>query len=64
MRTIIESHNPAPYDAKTRERINLVNEFLAEGVKRILEGEMDEMIPDKDQIEGVVFQIPGLKGRG
>lgn len=62
MRVIIDKHDPAPCDVKAKERITLVNEFLAEGVKRILEGEMDEMIPDK-QINDRVFQIPGMRGK-
>jgi len=63
MRVIIDEHSNAPYDTKVRERINMVNEFLAEGIKKILEGEMDELMVDQDRISDTVFQVPGLKGR-
>ena len=62
-RVIIEADNPAPYEAKLRDRIKLVNDFLSEGVKRILEGEIDDMIVDEDRVDTLVFQIPGQKGR-
>jgi len=53
---------PDLHEKKISERINLVNEFLAEGIKRILEGEMDEMMVDQDDIEGLSFYVPGEKG--
>jgi len=64
-RNLIETHEmPDLHEKKLRERINLVNEFLAEGCKRILEGEIDEMMADKGDIEGFAYQIPGMKGKG
>ena len=50
-------------DDKMRERIADVNQFLAHGIKKVLEGEIeDRMLKDGD-IEGFAFQIPGMKGK-
>jgi len=63
-RNIIDTHNiPDLHSKKISERINLVNEFLAEGCKRILEGEIDDLMASKEDIEGFAFQIPGVKGK-
>ena len=64
MRVIIERHDPDLQSRKTRDRIKLVNLFLSEGVKRIMDGKHDDMIVDPSTIEGQSFQIPGLKGKG
>jgi hypothetical protein len=62
MRVIMDPNSVDIHDAKLRERIALVNEFLAEGIKRILHGELDEMLVQ--EWDDKVFQIPGMKGRG
>jgi len=59
LRNVIKPHDQI--DEKTKERINLVNEFLAQGCKRILEGELDDMMVDKTGIDEGIFQIPGVK---
>ena len=63
MRNIINSHEVDFSNPKLQERINLVNEFLAEGCKRILEGEIDDLMIDTEKISDDVFQVPGVKGR-
>ena len=63
MRNIIDSHEVDFSNPKLQERINLVNEFLAEGCKRILEGEIDDLMADKSSIVDGVYQIPGMKGK-
>ncbi len=60
MRNIIDAHQFNPHDQKMQERITLITEFLSEGVKRILEGQMDEFI---EEAEDKGFQIPGMKGK-
>lgn len=63
LHTLTDPHNPPDlHDEKIKERVNLVNEFLSEGCKRILEGEIDDMMVEKGDIEGFAFQIPGVKG--
>ena len=63
-RNIMDTHNmPDLHGEKLSERINLVNEFLAEGCKRILEGEMDDFMADKKDFDGFAYQIPGMKGK-
>ena len=63
-RNLIDTHNmPDLNEKKLSERINLVNEFLSEGVKRILEGEMDELMSDSEELEGFWYQSPGAKGK-
>lgn len=63
MRNIIDSHEVDFSNPKLQERINLVNEFLAEGCKRILEGEIEELMADKSSIVDGVYQVPGQKGK-
>lgn len=61
VRVVIDSHElPDLHDEKIKERIADVNQFLAIGVKKILEGEIDD---NETNISGT-FQIPGEKGRG
>ena len=63
-RNLIDTHNmPDLHEKKLRERINLINEFLAEGIKRILEGELDELLESEKDIEGVYFHVPGVRGK-
>ena len=60
MRIIGDAHDPSPMNRKVRERIKLVNQFLAEGIKRIFQGEHDDMAVDiKDR---GVWHVPGVKG--
>lgn len=63
MDPICDSKNPDLYEAKLRGRINLCNEFIASMIKKILEGYLDEMAVNKEEIEGFGYQIPGMKGR-
>lgn len=63
VRPIIDARSLDLYEAKLRERIVMVNEFLAHGVKKILEGEIDDLMVNKEDIEGIAYQIPGLKGK-
>ena len=63
MRNIINSHETDFGNPKLKERIDLVNEFLAAGVKKILEGEIDDLTLDKTEIDETIFQIPGMKGK-
>jgi len=61
MRVILEPHDPNVLNRRVRERIGLVNQFLCEGIKRILDGKHDDMaaeVKDKD-----VYYVPGAKGR-
>ena len=61
MRVIGESHDPNILNRRVRERIGLVNQFLCEGIKRILDGKHDDMaaeVKDKD-----VYYVPGAQGR-
>ena len=51
------------HEKKLQKRIELVNQFLAEGVKRILEGEIDEMFANKEDIGRDSFYVPGVKGK-
>ena len=60
LRSVIKPHDQI--DEKTKERINLVNEFLAQGCKKILEGEIDDMMVNKTGIDEEIYQIPGMKG--
>ena len=62
MRVVIESHEPIPQTRKIRARIELANQFLSEGIKRIFDGKHDDMAVDVKDMN--VFQVPGLKGRG
>jgi len=64
MRVIIDSHDPNLLNRQARDRIVLANQFLSEGVKRILQGEHDDMIVDPSTIDGQSFQVPGLTGKG
>ncbi len=64
IRTVIDPHEPADlHDSKIKERVSLVNEFAATVIKKILEGELDDLGIEKEFDEGI-FQIPGVKGRG
>ena len=62
LRSIVDSNETDFGNPKLKERIDLVNEFLAHGVKKILEGELDDMMLGKDEMEDRTFQIPGMKG--
>jgi len=62
MRVIIDKHDPSLQNRKTRDRIELVNQFLSEGIKRIMDGKHDDMIIDPSTIDGQSFQVPGIKG--
>ena len=65
VRNVIDIHNPPDlHSKKIRERVNLVNEFLSEACKRILEGELDDMGVEKSECRGFWYQIPGVRGRG
>ena len=56
---VIDSHTPI--NQKMKGRIELVNQFLAEGIKRIMDGQHDDMMPEN--MDGDLWQIPGLKGK-
>ena len=63
IRTLIDSHEPPDFaNPKIKERINLVNEFAATVIKKILEGAIDDMMLNQEEFEKGVFQIPGMKG--
>ena len=64
MRVVVDSHDPNLLNRQAGDRIELVNQFLSEGVKRILDGKHDDMIVDPSKIDGQSFQVPGLTGRG
>jgi len=64
MRVIIDQHDPNLLNRQTRGRIELANMFLSEGIKRIMQGEHDDMIIDPSKIDGQSFQVPGMKGTG
>ena len=64
MRVIVDSHDPNLQNRKTRDRIELVNQFLSEGIKRIMDGHHDDMIVDPSTIDGQSFQVPGVVGKG
>ena len=61
MRVIGDSHDPNILNVKVRERVGMVNQFLARGVATILEGEHDYMITAVK--EKNVFYVPGIKGK-
>jgi len=63
VRNIIESHEVDFGNPKLKGRIDLVNEFLAAGVKKILEGEVDDFMLKKEESDNLSFQIPGRKGK-
>lgn len=60
---IVDEKNPDLYDAKIRARIDLVNKYVAEGIKQILEGRHDDLMADKSSIVDGAYQIPGMKGK-
>ena len=62
LRSIVNSEETDFGNPKLQERVNLVNEFLAHGVKKILEGEIDDMMVGEDEMDDMTFQIPGSKG--
>ena len=65
IRSVIDSNEPPDlHNSKIMGRVNLVNEFAAKVIKKILEGELDSMMVNKEEFEEGVFQIPGMKGRG
>ena len=62
MRVIIDKHDPSPLNRIARDRAALANQFLSEGIKRIMDGKHDDMIVDPSTIDGQSFQVPGMKG--
>jgi len=60
---IVDEKNPDLYDAKLRARVDMVNNYVSEGIKQILEGQHDDMMANQENIEGFAFQIPGVKGK-
>jgi len=64
MRVVVDKHDPSFLNRQARDRIELVNQFLSEGVKRILDGKHDDMIVDPSTIDGQSFQVPGVVGKG
>ena len=63
-RVIMDAHDPELQTRKVRDRLELILQFISEGIKRILDGHHDDMIVDPKKIDGQSFQVPGLKGKG
>jgi len=63
-RVIMDRHDPELQTRKVRDRLELILQFLSEGIKRILDGKHDDMIVDPSTIDGQSFQVPGLTGKG
>ena len=59
MRVMMDKEGFDPYSVAISEKIAFINEFLSEGIKRILEGEIED---NKVDVEDGLFYVPLKKG--